>query len=305
MTSGFKKIGKFIITNDGAFAIRPEEYADLESFDHRDSIGLYIREDLQLVDSPLKRLMSRKFVVSDEKIYIIGRVKYRRFMFYRTLTDKRIYKDGHPIDDGRFRNENDCLKFAESMSVANDTLRKNVFDKLVRADSSPCVYRSKDVPLLFGLSDATNIKILTKSTAKSLAAPRSRGTGDSVQASRNPVLQRRTPSSASRRSPSTSLSATINDDAFPSPGEAYAIVRKKLALGSAPYHIAYVLYTNNGVNITLEASADSGPDYYPRFGFYDTKNTFHKELSDLYKNGTTIVLQSRPIDDFLRELANE
>lgn len=262
MTSGFKKSGKFVITNDGAFAIRPEEYADLESFDHRDSIGIYIREDLQLVDSPLKRLTSRKFVVSDEKTYTIGRVKYKRFMFYRPLTDKRVYKDGHPIDDGRFRNENDCLKFAESMSVANDTLRKNVFDKLVRADSSPCVYRAKDAPLLFGLSDANNIKILARTT-------------------------------------------TINHHAFPSPGEAYAIVRKKLALGSAPYHIAYVLYTNNGVNITLEASADSGPDYYPRFGFYDTKNTFHKVLSDLYKNGTTIVLQSRPIDDFLHELANE
>ena len=98
---------------------------------------------------------------------------------------------------------------------------------------------------------------------------------------------------------------TTNHLAFPSPGEAYAIVRREIVAGSAPYHIAYVLYTNNGVNITLEANADTGAEYYPRFGFYDMKHTFHTVMVDLYPNGTTIVLEPRPIDDFLKEFAEE
>ena len=44
MTAQFKKIGEFVIMNDGAFAICPEEYDEFESFDHRDSISLYIRD---------------------------------------------------------------------------------------------------------------------------------------------------------------------------------------------------------------------------------------------------------------------
>jgi hypothetical protein len=97
----------------------------------------------------------------------------------------------------------------------------------------------------------------------------------------------------------------MNNTAFPEPGEAYAIIRRKLVVGSAPYHIAFVLYSHNGVNITLEANADDGSEYYPRFGFYDTKKTFHKMFVELYDNGTTIVLRSRSVDDFLRELAAE
>ena len=65
------------------------------------------------------------------------------------------------------------------------------------------------------------------------------------------------------------------------------------------------MYSNNGVNITLEANADDGAEYYPRFGFYDTKKTFHKLFVDMYENGTTVVLQSRPVEDFLKEFATE
>lgn len=261
MASQFKKLGKFVVMNDGAFAIRPEEYDEFESFDHRDSIGLYVRDEID-DDTPLQRLIARKFIVCDEKIYTINRVKYKRYTFYRPLLDKRTYHDGRPIEDSRFRNENDCLKFAESISVANDTLRKHMFDTLVRSDTSPCVYKAKDTTLLFGASDTKNRNLLTKIH-------------------------------------------TTNHRAFPSPGEAYAIVRREIVAGSAPYHIAYVLYTNNGVNITLEANADTGAEYYPRFGFYDMKHTFHKVMSELYKNGTTIVLHPRPIDDFLEEFAEE
>ncbi len=263
MTSQFKKSGKFIIMNDGAFAIRPEEYAEFESFDHRDSIGLYIRDGMEIDDdTPLKRLITRKFIVCDEKTYTINRAKYKRYTFYRPLVDKRVYRDRRPIEDSRFRNENDCLKFAESISVANDTLRKQMFDRLVRSETSPCVYKAKDTSLLFGMSDTKNRNLLSKIHTK-------------------------------------------NNETFPSPCEAYAIVRREIVAGSAPYHIAYVLYKNNGVNITLEANADAGAEYIPRFGFYDMKHTFHKVMAGSYTNGTTIVLQPRPINDFLTEFANE
>ncbi len=271
MTTQFKKNGDFIITNDGAFAIQPEEYDEFISFTQRDSIGLYIRSGLELVDSPLKRLINSGFIVSDGKQHKITRnidglvenVKYNRYIFFRPLVDKRKYLGyRQPVDDDRHINENDCLKFAESISVASNTLKKTTFNKLVRSNSSPCVYRAKDVPILFGDSDAKNRRMLSKIT-------------------------------------------TTNHKAFPSAGEAYAIVRRELIVDSAPYHIAFVLYSNNGVNITLEANADDGPDYYPRFGFYDMKKTFHKLFVDMYNNGTTIVLQSRPVEDFLKEFIAE
>jgi hypothetical protein len=271
MTTQFKKNGESVITNDGAFAIRPEKYEEFISFAQRDSIGLYIRDGLQLVDSPLKRLIDRKFIVSDGTLHKIMRrvgglddtTKYHRYTFFRPLIDKRKYL-GHrqPVDDNTSINENDCLKFAESISVASDTLKKTVFNKVIRSNSSPCVYQAKDMPLLFGESDLKNRKMLSKIT-------------------------------------------TTNHKAFPSAGESYAIVRRELVVDSAPYHIAYVLYSNNGVNITLEANADDGAEYYPRFGFYDTKKTFHKLFVDMYDNGTTIVLQSRPVDIFLSEFASE
>jgi hypothetical protein len=82
----------------------------------------------------------------------------------------------------------------------------------------------------------------------------------------------------------------------------------KIKNDSAPYHIAYVIYTHQNVNITLEASADAGNLYYPEFSFYDINpngNTFHKKYSQYYQNGVTNVLQSRNIDDVLREIDEE
>lgn len=271
MTTQFKKKGEFVVTNDGAFAIRPEKYEEFVSFAQRDSIGLYIRSGLQLVDSPLKRLIDKGFLVSDGKLHTIVRKsdgldvasRYERYEFFRPLVDKRKYLGyRQPVENVRRINENDCLKFAESISVASSTLKKTLFNRLIRLESSPCVYQAKDVPLLFGESDLKNRRLLGK------------------------------------------ISVT-NGKAFPSPGEAYAIVRKEIVVGSAPYHIAYVLYSNNGVNITLEANADDGAEYYPRFGLYDHVKTFHKLFVDMYSNGTTIVLQSRPVQDFLTEFARE
>jgi len=256
----FNKQGKFVVTSDGAFAIKPEEYEEFVSFLQRDSIGLYIRDGVVLDDSPLQKLIARGFIIP-ERTEKIKNVKYNRYTFYRPLVDNRKYLGyRQPVENDRRINENDCLKFAESLSVASTTLKKTVFNQVIRANSSPCVFQVNKT--LFGDTDAKNIAVLSR--VKSM-----------------------------------------NNTAFPQPGEAYAIVRKKLVVGSAPYHIAFVLYSHNGVNITLEANADDGPEYYPRFGFYDMKKTFHKLFVELYDNGTTIVLQSRLMEDFLRELASE
>lgn len=100
---------------------------------------------------------------------------------------------------------------------------------------------------------------------------------------------------------------TSDYNAAPLPGESYAIVRKKMKKGSM-YHIAYCIYRHNNINITLEANADSGREYLPKFNFYDTNRrgfTFHKRYIELYDNSKTIVLQSRNIIDVLREIDEE
>jgi hypothetical protein len=79
--------------------------------------------------------------------------------------------------------------------------------------------------------------------------------------------------------------------AIPKNGETYAIVRTKVVADKSPYHIAFVLYTHNNVNITLEAEADNRNDYQPKFCLYDTNpdgHTFHRRWSgELFKNDTS------------------
>lgn len=99
-----------------------------------------------------------------------------------------------------------------------------------------------------------------------------------------------------------------DNNAIPVNGETYAIVRQGYYIG-APYHIAFVLYSHENINITIEASADSGEVYFPRFGFYDTipqnKNTFHNFWKVYYENSHTIVLEKRDINVVLQEIENE
>jgi hypothetical protein len=100
---------------------------------------------------------------------------------------------------------------------------------------------------------------------------------------------------------------TSDYNAVPLPGESYAIVRKKMKAGSM-YHIAYCIYRHNNINITLEANADSGREYLPKFNFYDTNTrgfTFHKRYIQIYDNSKTIVLQGRNIRSILSEIDEE
>lgn len=98
-----------------------------------------------------------------------------------------------------------------------------------------------------------------------------------------------------------------NNYALPKQGECYAIARKEYR-ESVMYHIAFCIYSHNGVNITLEANADNGREYLPAFGFYDrspTGFTFHKRYISMFDNGETIVLKGRNINDILKEINEE
>lgn len=100
---------------------------------------------------------------------------------------------------------------------------------------------------------------------------------------------------------------TTNNNAVPQPGESYAIVRKELK-NTNMYHIAFCLYSHNGVNITLEANADNGRLYLPTFNLYDINPkglTFHQRYRDAYDNSTTIVLKQRNIERVLQEIFHE
>lgn len=98
-----------------------------------------------------------------------------------------------------------------------------------------------------------------------------------------------------------------NDNAIPEKGECYAMVRKEYR-ESVMYHIAFCIYTHNGVNITLEANADNGREFLPAFGFYDRNPngfTFYKRYISIYDNGETIVLEGRDINKILKEIGEE
>ena len=164
------------------------------------------------------------------------------------------------------------MKFAECATLTTHTNDNTIFDKNIQViGSSPPVLQTKVSKKQFGeYDDETNRQIVKKIPANEK-----------------------------------------NNNAIPNNGESYAIVRKDESLDNkSPYHIAFVLYTHENINITIEASADATPLYYPRFGFYDTEpnktNTFHNFWSKQeYNNSETIVLEKRDIDTVLKEIVNE
>ena len=288
----FKKI-PYIFTKDTSFAIEPQPPYDYDFQTHSDF--LYIRKDFQIDQtSALANLINNNFIIKtgitkDLTINISGidiTRNYIEYKFYRPLTDERVYVGDVPIDDDKSINENDCLKFGECITFANQTYDKTKLDTMLNAQTGPPVLQSSLSNKPFGATayDKDNISILK-------TIPKDKK----------------------------------NNLAVPTNGESYAIVRKKIFSGNAPYHIAFVLYTQNNVNITLEAEADNKNDYTPKFGFYDiTPNgkTFHRRWSAemykdstdldkqfrynvLYNNGETIVLKTRKLNDIIKEMSAE
>ena len=295
---GMKRIGRFtIIDNGGNFAIRPrdpdrkDEVPEEQTYSH----DLYIKNGFLLDESsPLYKFINMGLIV--ESTTADNKEGYTAYRFFRPLVDSINFDDNglkrkkgmeakplNPhISDPKIRNENDCLKFGEAMGIA---IRygniDDVINHLQTDETDPKICLREDSAVLFGESIAKNRELYEK------AGP-------------------------------------INNHAIPEPGQSYAIVRKsskKNRKGKfvADYHIAFVIYQEGGINITLEAEANAGREYFPHFSFYDTNPdgyTFHRrwagllpgdkeryETEDeygtywtsrhatLYNNGNTIVLQ--------------
>ena len=289
------RYGEYRFTKDGAFAIKPLRppkqvgYTMVAEF-QTTSDYLYVRSDYKInQDSALQNLITHKFIIKTgiPKLTVkLGGLDvqsdYNEYKFYRPLKDERIYdSQGYPKEDMVSINENDCLKFGECLTFMNQTFDKNKFNELLRAETGPPMLQSTTYKA-FGAT------IYDK---------------DNIEILKNIKRDEK------------------NNLAIPKNGETYAIVRKTVVPGKSPYHIAFVLYTHNNVNITLEAEADNRNDYQPKFCFYDTNpdgNTFHRRWSgelfkndtsedgsnrynSLYNNGETIVLKTN-LDNIITEI---
>jgi hypothetical protein len=290
-TTNIIRRGKYTFTKDMVFAIEPIAEIDKEPEIQTTSDKLYILHDYPIEMSALSTLINDGIITKEKTPINLGTKKipkmYDVYKFYKLLSDHRVYDaNGEPdYDDDTSINENDCLKFGECLTIASQSRNKTLFEELLRANKNP--------PLL-----------QTSITGKTFA--------ETEEDKANIKLVKE-----------IGLSKK-NNFAIPKSGESYAIVRKKVAENTA-YHAAFVLYTHNGVNITLEAEADAGSTYQPKFCFYDIDpvgNTFHRRWSaELYKksadpdhqqrynalfnNGETIVLKSRNMNDIMRELEME
>jgi hypothetical protein len=292
-------------TRDHVFAIEPVGKAGYVTEDQTYSEILYIKQG-HAIDpiSPLATLISDGVIVKHPtpvslitvhaKKKTSGKPKVKQehqmydvYQFYRDLRDNRAYDadDNPDYDDDASINENDCLKTAECLTIASQTRDKRLFETLLEASKSPPILRTSITNRIFAETESDK---------------------DNIKIIKDIGLSKK------------------NNYAIPVMGESYAIVRKKIDQNSA-YHAAFVVYTHDGVNITIEAEADAGPTYRPRFAFYDTNpegNTFHRRWSAelykkstdsdhqiryqaLYHNGETIVLKSRELSDILRELEAE
>jgi hypothetical protein len=293
INTNISKRRQYYFTKDEVFAVKSSPTG---------SNSLYVKNGHNIdTNSPLYDLIQKGKIIKNTPIPItqkngVEEVYYDEYMFYRKLIDKREYDSDNKIKDSSDSriNENDCLKFAETLSLitnlSKDLLHDDLTDKFLKNGENPSVLQTCYKTKTFGDADSEeeNIKKI--------------------------MLNKIPP-------------AKINDNAVPQVGESYAIVRKKIISGS-PYHIAFVIYNHEEVNITLEAAADQGSEYYPQFCFYDTNpngKTFHYTFSgekyeeeskktnnynsDLYKeyytNGTTIVLKPRMMDDVLKEIKEE
>ena len=288
--------GNFTTTTNNKFAIRPLAEEDYKPDANTYSPDLYIRNDVVLDESsPLVKLMKMGLIVKSSTEFT--KKNYTAYQFFRPLLDTINYdEEGTKLSrakkprfeerpDPKIYTENDCLKFGEALAMAMRSGNMKYFINHLQTDVSDpklCVTISDRKTLDFGEHDDKNRNLYKN------------------------VL------------------SGIDNQAIPNPGQAYAIVRRKIIRKKAPYHIAFVIYQDNGINITLEAEADGGEDnpdgaYYPRFAFYDTDSngyTFHRRwagdlpgdldiivkddgstttrYADLYNNGNTMVLESKP-----------
>lgn len=289
--------GSYRFTKDRNFAIKPTAISGYLPDFQTTSNSLYIKNDYTIdPNSALAKLINNGFIVKINEVEIIIKqsgldfpTRYGEYKFHRNLLDERKYVNGSPINDKKKQisiNENDCLKFGECLTFASQIPDMSKFNELLKADTNPPFLQSGITEIPFGETGEHK---------------------DNVKIIKGIKLPNK------------------NNYAVPQNGESYAIVRKQEIEGKSDYHIAFVLYTDAGVNITLEAEADNGNTYIPKFCFYDINPdgyTFHRRWSaelykdktdpdsverynSLYNNAETIVLKSRNIQDVLQEIDAE
>ncbi len=95
----------------------------------------------------------------------------------------------------------------------------------------------------------------------------------------------------------------FNDDAAPSVGQAYVIIRKRPVRGESDFHVAGVVAVDGPNTVTLETSADNtgrladpfdrGRDTKPEFYLQTIggPKSFHSQMSSGFPNSTTVVLK--------------
>lgn len=282
MASSVIRIGDYVFTKDHNIAILPSKKTTTT-----DSEYLYIKDDFNIdTDSPLSKLIKGGFIVkqdSPEKITIVRSSRttpetvyeYNKYKFFRPLIDYREFVTNTTTDEiesDEAINENDCLKMSECLTIATQTQDIQFFNKQIEQGEGPPVLKAKHTTSNFGESYDENIDIL-----------------------KNQILDNKK-----------------NDNAIPEQGEVYAIVNNDYSSNSSgisPYHIAFVIYNDGDINITLEAAADKDKKENPAlFSFFDrkssSKDTFHKTMSRFYPRGETIVLTYKgdSIDTIISEI---
>jgi hypothetical protein len=267
---------KHLVTNNSPFLyIRKEEYNDI----------IQNRPINHIDYTPLKKLIENGFIEKDKdepeikKTFFKTRTKnynyeYYKCKFHRTLTDEIYGKDDDYVNNNYLKNENDCLSFSECMTVANYKPDTGLFDRMI------------------GVIDVTEKEEQKKGKGGIEPALQVKGTTNifGVTDKKNIALSKKYPEDDK------------DHKANPAVGESYAIINinKKDNDGSNPYHIGFVLCKDNNLNITIEAFADQGTDFVVKFSIYDTKDplyTFHSSYKMLFDNSTTIILESRDLND--------
>lgn len=288
----------YTFTKDHVLAIHPlAEPGGYDAEFQTTSDSLYVVAYHEIYPtSSLGRLIASGIITKKATVEFTHRVgkmkyslKYDEYQFHRPLRDERVYTGKYPDEnDPGYEtnlNENDCLQFSECINVANQTGDPALMDRMLASTNAPSAY--------YAAHAATNKNVFGETNAKNIK-----------------IL-------------STIPAQAKNNYAAPDDGQSYAIVRRKHVDGRSDYHIAFVVYQHNGVNVTLEAEADNKDQYMPKFCLYDTNplgKTFHKRWSAeeyknsndpddqdrynaLYNNGDTIVLNTRDLNLVLKEMA--
>ena len=262
---------------------------------------LYIQDVTKIKKSPLKTFIEEGVIVHnkidnlfvDSNYQIIkmtrnkttnvsNMIEFKPYHFFRELEDRRN-------DDNIGINEVDCLRFAELLSYIHqhpDSIQteggiNRVIEQQVHPEISTPLFKldvSFDPTKMIGDSEEDLI-------------PESNFFGDSYKNNSRIV------NSIKKEN------KRLNEKVNPDQGDAYAIVNKKVTIDDnlTPYHVAFVIYSNDQYNITLEVLADFSSKkkvkvFQPKFNFYNKPNnnpnerTFHEVYSHQIENPHTIHL---------------